>query len=261
MTGKNTVDRLRSSGQLLRAIVHRHAAKLAGVGVGSWLLGTLFLQNLLAGLILAMVVLAGCLVLLYEIPIFREKERMQRVEAELPLLLLEMAVQLQAHRSFEKILHRFSEMEPGFAQAEFRRVWYEIHWKGASVPMALQHLSERVYSPEAKRAVIQLVYAYDQGNAKRNRGGTIKRIARELLAKQRIQTKEFASKLALVSMVFIAVSAIMPALFQSYITIGSSFLAVDFSPQQVLLITALGFPLLDAVILLAVRLQTPVFLR
>ncbi|MDO8624929.1 MAG: type II secretion system F family protein, partial [Candidatus Diapherotrites archaeon] len=58
-----------------------------------------------------------------------------------------------------------------------------------------------------------------------------------------------------------AVSAIVPALFESFILVGSLFLDLDFSAIQVLAIMAVGFPLLDLGVLMYIRSQMPVFLR
>jgi hypothetical protein len=60
---------------------------------------------------------------------------------------------------------------------------------------------------------------------------------------------------------FIAVSAIVPALFQSFVIVGSMVLELDFTPLQVLLVTAVFFPLVDIAVLLYIRGKTPVFLR
>jgi hypothetical protein len=53
----------------------------------------------------------------------------------------------------------------------------------------------------------------------------------------------------------------VPALFQSFVIIGSMFLEMRFTALQVLLIVALGFPMIDLAILLFIKQKTPMFLR
>jgi len=63
------------------------------------------------------------------------------------------------------------------------------------------------------------------------------------------------------ALVFIAISAIMPAMFQSFILIGSYFMKISFSPIQVFMITIILFPIMDISILYMIHSKTPIFLR
>ncbi len=240
--------------------IEKIGPKAAGVFFISWFLAALlsgdFLLSLLCGIIGG---IAGT-VFFWRLPALQEKRRLEKAEAELPFVLLGISVELRLQRPFEKILEKAGHSDFRFAGQEFQKTANEILVRGASVSEALLHLSERLSSSEAKRAVIQLVHSYEQGT-KKNRGLEVKRIANELLARQRIEAKAFSGKLALFSLVFIAVSAIAPALFQSFVLVGSTFLSLDWTPGQVLLITAIGFPLLDLLVLLLIRFKTPVFLR
>ena len=73
--------------------------------------------------------------------------------------------------------------------------------------------------------------------------------------------KEFSQKLVLFSLMFIVVSAVFPALFQSFVIVGSSFMQLDFLPVHVLLVIGVLFPLIDIAALFFIRSQTPHFLR
>lgn len=237
-----------------------HAPKKTIIAfLGIWFMATLLIQDLLVSLLVGLG--GGVLAFFLEKkwPAFQKKQKIEKVEAELPFVLLEMSIELTVQRPFEKILERVSQSAFKNAKKEFQKVFQEIHDKGASVPEALRHLAERLSSTESKRAIIQLIHAYEQGTYQ-NKGANIKRIAQELLSKQRIQAKAFSSKLGLFSLIFIVVSAIVPALFQSFVLVGSSFLSMDFSPLQVLLIIAVAFPLLDLGVLWYIKYKTPIFL-
>jgi len=63
------------------------------------------------------------------------------------------------------------------------------------------------------------------------------------------------------SLVFIAVSAIVPAMFQSFILIGSYFMALSFTAEQVFIIIVVLFPIIDVGILMMINNKTPEFLK
>ena len=60
---------------------------------------------------------------------------------------------------------------------------------------------------------------------------------------------------------FIAVSAIVPALFQSFLIVGSTFMQMDFTPVQAIVITTMLLPAIDIGVLLYIRSITPEFLK
>lgn len=226
----------------------------------AWFVTAVFLQDLTGSLVVGLVAGTIGFVFSYQWPLAKKRLALQKAGAELPFVLLSMSIELNLSRPFEKVLEKASLSGFLFAAAEFKQVVFEINQKGASVSTALGHLANRFSDLDSKRAIIQLIHAYEHGN-KKHRGGALKRIAVELLAKQRIAAKAFSSKLAVFSLVFIAVSAIVPALFSSFVVIGSGFLDFSFAPEHILFISAIGFPLLDIAILALIRHQTPVFLR
>jgi hypothetical protein len=110
-----------------------------------------------------------------------------------------------------------------------------------------------------KRALSQIVFVYE--HAGKNKASAIRNLAREQLSVQRTQSKEFSSKLVVYSLLFIAVSVILPSLFQAVILIGSSFMEISFTPLQVVLIVTIVFPIVDVFALFFVKNKTPEFLK
>ncbi len=161
---------------------------------------------------------------------------------------------------FEKCLENAVKEKYGAVSKELEKVLAETRGGGASMQEALFHMGERIDSLMVKRAVAQLVNVYEQGE-EASAGQPVKAIAGEMLSRQKALAKEFSGKLVVFSLLFIAVSAIIPAIFQSFTIVGSMFLKLSFSAAQILLIVAVGFPLLDVGILLYIRGKTPVFLR
>ena len=105
-----------------------------------------------------------------------------------------------------------------------------------------------------------VVSAFEQGSRKHS-GENLKKLGQEMLARQRIESKEFNSKLALYSLMFVSLSAVMPALFQAFVIVGSSFLELDFSALQIIAIATVLFPALNLAVLFFARNSMPEFLK
>ncbi len=240
--------------------IERAAKQAALVAVAAWFLIALVLDEIIKSFFFGTIIGLCFFAAKLYYPLLQKKNFAALVERDLPFALLAMSVELNLNVPFEKAMKNIAGENYGAASREFEATCNEISLRGASVQDALLHFSERVDSLQVKRCVSQLVSICDQGGRK-NRGLPIKKLAKEMLAKQRAESKEFSGKLVVFSLLFIAVSAIVPALFQSFVTVGSMFLEVKFSALQVLVITTIGFPLLDLAILLYIKNKTPVFLR
>lgn len=228
------------------------------LGVIFWLVSGLILEEIFFSFFLG----AIFFLLVFAFLLLAEKEKAKKkarqAEAELPLALISIAAELNMNISFEKCLANSSLSGSRLSQ-EFKRVLREHREKGASLKEALLGFSERSNSLNVKRCVLQLVSALELGRPKK-RGQAVKRIALEMLARQKAELKEYNGKLVVFSLVFVVVSAIVPAMFQSFVVVGSMVLSLSFSPEQVFYTIALVFPLVDLAVLLFTRSKSPVFL-
>jgi len=226
----------------------------------AWITAVLLTQEIMLSAILAFTIFILGIALGYYFPLHKKNLIAGEIEKELPFALMSMAVELNMNLPFEKALKNASKRNYGILSKELERAAREISLKGASIQEALLHLSERIDSRNLKRSIAHLVSVNEQGS-RNERGEPIKRIAKELLSKQRAEAKEFSGKLIILSLLFIAVSAIIPAMFQAFVSIGSMFLAIEFTPIQIIIISAVVFPAIDLAILYLVKFKTPVFLR
>jgi len=242
-----------------KALLYSALKKSALFSVFCWLVAGLVLENLVVSLVVGLLCFFPAFALLLYYPKAKRKEYAGLVETELPFLLMNMAIELNLGISFTKALEHAGQGK-GRCAKEFRKVVREIRQQGAGIQEALRHFSERIESSLVKRAVVQLAACFEQGNSE-GCGNPIKRIAREMLTRQAIESKMFSGKLVVFSLLFIAVSAIVPALFQSFSIVGSVVLQMRFTAIQLFLIIALGFPLLDLGVLFYIRAKTPIFLR
>ena len=236
----------------------QNALKASLFSLFAWLAFGLFLEEIVASFLLAALTGISALGISLYLPAIKKKRHAAIVESQLPFALMNIAVEMQLGIRFEEILKHASQHK-GELGKEFGKILREVKEQGASVQQALMHFSERIDSLEVKRAIALFVSVYEQGQKASSE--SIKMLARELLAKQRAVAKEFSGKLVVYSLLFVAISAIVPALFQSFAIVGSMVLHFTLTAQQIFLIIVIGFPAIDLVALYYIQSKTPVFLR
>ena len=196
-------------------------------------------------------ILAGLL----NYPRFAKKRRAQLIERDLPLALRSAAVDLQFNTPFETVLRSLSSGY-GEASVEFKRVSSDIE-RGRSVADALRAFAERVDGIPAKRVAMQLVFCYEHGfNAE-----GLRKLADELIERQKLASKEFAAKQSFFGLLFVSASTIVPALFSSFVIVGSSFLSLTFTEADLFAAFVIAFPLVDFALLYYLSLVKPKVLQ
>jgi len=215
-----------------------------------------FTKNILLSFGIGSAACCVIFVLLLQAPLAKKRAYAKRVEMDLPFFLMRLATELRIGKSISKAI-KDSCKEEGFASKEFEIILSDMN-KGASFSDALEGLNQRIGSLAIRRVASNLSNLSAHGT-KDTLG--IKKIAEDLLARQRIESKEFSGKMVVYSLVFIAVSAIVPAMFQSFTLIGSYFMSLSFSAQQALIISTVVFPAIDLAILALINSKTPLFLR
>ncbi|MAG21846.1 MAG: hypothetical protein CL943_00885 [Candidatus Diapherotrites archaeon] len=223
-----------------------------------WLAAGLFLEDLLFSLLVGMVGGLFVLGIMEYAPIAKRKRYAALVESQLPLALMNIAVEINLGLKFNEILGHVAEQNNEIG-SEFRKVLREIKQQEASVQESLMHFGERIESLEVKRAIALFVSIYEQGH--RAGGESLKMLSKEMLAKQRSQSKEFSGKLVVYSLLFVAISAVVPALFQSFVIVGSMILELTLTASQIFIIIVVVFPIVDLAALYYIRLKTPIFLQ
>jgi flagellar protein FlaJ len=169
---------------------------------------------------------------------------------------MRLASEIKLGKSFQKAILDCCNEENEIS-SEFRTVVFDMN-KGLSFQEALQNMNKRIDSINVKRTCSNLSNLQIQGN--KDVSG-LKKLAQELLVKQRIESKEFSGKMVIYALVFVAISAIVPAMFESFTLIGSYFMKLSFNAQQIFLISVLLFPALDLVVLVTIDQKTPLFLK
>lgn len=188
------------------------------------------------------------------------KKRGEEIERDLPFALMHLYTRLALGEKLETALEKTAESIHSALGTEFKKIAREINKKGASVEEAFLHSIERNPFIQFRRASSQIVSLNEQGFTKQELA-SLKSLHKELLTEQRTKIKDFAGKMVVYSLLFVAFSTVLPALFLALILIGSMFLELSVSPTNAFLIVILFFPVVDLIILFYIREKTPLFAR
>jgi Flp pilus assembly protein TadB len=182
------------------------------------------------------------------LPSLELKARTADFEARLPLFLRTLGMLLGMRMPFERALAMAAQDEP-----EFGPVLDDIS-RGATVQKALGRLAVSHDSFAIKRALSQLLTAYEVGGS----GQDIGRIGDEMLSAQRHSLREYASKSAIFGLVFIVSAAVLPTFFLVYAVLGDFTLGARPLDRLGMAIAMLAlFPLISFLVLLVARSVLP----
>jgi len=235
-------------------------AQILAVYCAFWFCIQALFNDVILATVLPALACAGFFLLKKNLPHIREKARARRLERELPFALLSMSSEIGFNNDFLKVLENASRQDYGLFSKGLKEALARQRISGASVQETLCAFGKEFKSTQLKRAVSQLVAAFETGNRKAA-SENLKKLAQELLARQRIECKEYSARLSVMSLMFISASAVMPALFNAFVIVGGAFLEIEFSPMQVLLIGALAFPAIDIAILVFMLQSAPESLK
>lgn len=217
----------------------------------SWL----YIRNILLCFAIMFFVFAIIFLLAINIPILKHKKYTRLVENSLAIFLTSLISELKSGNDLLNAIKKCS-IEENSAAKEYRLVISLVE-NGLSFKDALNEINQKFNSLNIKRTNSNLYNIYQHGNDVLG----LKKFSDELLLRQRIESKEFGGKLVIYALVFIALSAIVPAMFASFILIGSYFMQIQFSATQIFFILVIVFPSIDLFVLLSINSKIPLFLR
>jgi len=158
--------------------------------------------------------------------------------------------------SFEKMLTRAAEQTPFPLRKHVKKMLHRVGEKGMSMDESLELFSKEYDTSMGTRTISLLRHAYKNGCTRSTRDA-FTQLGEDAREHARVQWKTYANKLVVYSLLFIGVSALVPALFLAFVTIGSRFLELSLTQTDILFTTFLIFPLLDLGVLVGVHLQKP----
>lgn len=220
----------------------------------AFLLSIIFLPELLYTVAAFLLLFVLCFLFLLMLPKLSFDKKKSAVESELPLLLRTLGMLLELKIPFHSALEALSKED--FALAPDLRAAVKEIKRGATVESALVEIARQYDSLEIKRSIAQVLSAYESGGG----AESIRKISDDLFSLQQHRMKEYASKQALFSLVFIAVSTILPAVFLIFSVLGKTVFHTEVDPLAFTLTFLVGFPLVGGAVLLLSSMMSPAHL-
>jgi pilus assembly protein TadC len=220
-----------------------------------FLFAQIYTKNLTNSFLITILFFIIIFLFFLQFPILKQKKLTRKIESELPFFLTSLITELRVGRNLFEAIKKCSK-ESKFAGKEYEKLVEKVK-RGQSFQEAIQKMNSEFSSLAIKRVNSNLNNIYQNGNDL----FSLKKFADELLLRQRIESKEFGGKMVVFALVFVAVSAIVPAMFISFILIGSYFMELQFTAIQIFIIIVFVFPLIDLMVLMMINSKTPVFLR
>ncbi|MEK6981899.1 MAG: type II secretion system F family protein [Candidatus Micrarchaeota archaeon] len=199
-------------------------------------------------LILFFCMMAG---LFLNIPNLQIKKITTKLENELPLSIRTFALFLQIKMPFYNALKEIGTEEGEFSR-QIRIVLKEAE-QGVSLKKALLNFSSRFNSPYVKRAISQIIIAYEFGST----GIELERISADMLFVQQHKVKEYANKSAIFGLVFVIVTCVFPTFFLIYSFTSSIFGTMTLDNTALAIVMLLIFPTIASAILILSKASSP----
>lgn len=185
---------------------------------------------------------------------YLEFRKAKALESQLAIFLLSLRAKLLAGLTLESSLERLKSELSGQIKDEIADIIAETE-KGKDISDAFMDAASRTRSLQFKRVLSHLNEIAKSGYSKKS--DTLKLLCNELAAAQKARMREYSSKLAVLSLLFIASAVIVPALWLAFVVMGSAFFALDISSMQIFASITVVFPAMSSAVLLYMKEGSP----
>jgi hypothetical protein len=182
-------------------------------------------------------------------PKMRVKQIETEIESELPGFLRGLGMIVELGIPFRRALASAAD---GQIRKEIEEIIGQTE-RGMNFQNALSRFGNRYRSLEIKRAVSQLALCYESGS----KGTEIRKIGDDMLALQKHKLKEFSAKSALIGLLFIMSSVVMPTFFLVYASAGSFAFGSEVTETELALVMLIVFPMMSIFVLILSKGMMP----
>ncbi|MEK6902991.1 MAG: hypothetical protein AABX02_05395, partial [archaeon] len=191
---------------------------------------------------------------------WRKKRAGERMESECEPFLSFLSVELAMQSHFDRGFHAALTHATGTWREELEHVWRAYVEKGQSLEKGLALIGTKWGRRGISRVTGMLIHLSTAGVSEAGIAG-IQQLSKDMRHQHGIALKEYGNKLAVFSLMFIAVSALIPAFLLGFLTVGSRFLELDVDATQIYILACVIFPALDILVLSWGWIQTPAWMH
>lgn len=175
----------------------------------------------------------------------------RQINRELPFFLNNLANDIEKNIPLKKALE--NRVDESYLGRKIKQVIYKVDSLGYSLSTSL--ISFETENKDLKRVFYQIEDILSTGS--KNKPDSLRALSKNIIDKQNYKIKNYSTKLSLLSLVYVVVSAIVPALFLMFILVGSNFLEISFTPLTIVFIIVILFPVIDMFIFLIMKSNLP----
>jgi len=186
--------------------------------------------------------------LLFFITRIKEQDNKTRILRELPFFLNNLASDIDKNIPLRLALENRAKDNSLIGQ-RLSKALFLVTKKGYNLENALEECVKD--NKELQRVIYQINDILSSGT--KNKAETFRILSNNFVEQQSLAIKNYSTKLNFLSLVFVVVSAVVPALFLMFFLVGSNFFEISITPINIILITVVGFPVIDMFILLFMR--------
>lgn len=194
----------------------------------------------------------GFLVLYFSTIYFIKKIKAQDTETkilrELPFFLNNLASDIEKNMPLKLALENRAKQDSEIGK-KIRKAMDLVVKKGYNLESALEESTKD--NKELQKVIYQINDILTSGTT--NKAETFRILSNNFSEQQSIAIKNYSTKLNFISLIFVVVSAIVPALFLMFFLVGSNFFDISISNIGVIMITVVIFPIVDMFILMFMR--------
>jgi len=213
--------------------------------------------NIVDAIIAGLVSGAIVILLFYYYPYSLRLYYQGRIEKELPYFLLDLDIKLSVGQDFISSLKStakdYSELGEIVSSCVLQ---YE---RGVPFHKSFLQASSFFELSDLSRALIQIQNIYLSGY--NTKSGVLLRLAEELLTNQKTKIKLYNSKLVMISLLFIGITALLPSLFLVFVSVGGAVLDLGITGKELLYIFIILFPLIDILMIVVVYNLMPEYVK
>jgi hypothetical protein len=180
----------------------------------------------------------------------KEQNYKSKIIREIPLFLEKLSNDLEKNISLKIALK--NRIDNSLIADKIRKALIKVEKKGYSLEESLLSVADDY---KLKQVFIHISDTVNTGS--KDKVFSLRTLADSISQEQNYKLKNYATKLNLTTLVFVVVSAIVPALFLMFLLVGSNFLEISFSALSIIIIVCIVFPIIDMFLLLIMKSNMP----
>ena len=215
------------------------------------LLLAIYLKNLIVIEILTIIII---ILLLYKsYPQLKEKQKQEEITKELPYVLRQISIELQAGTGLFDAINSIADGDYGIVSDEFKITIEEIHY-GINYNQAFDNLIERNNNKILKKTINQIKRTLNTGG---NLSKTLNSLAKENTENMKMKYKEYSEKLNSFMLLYMFIAVLIPVILFIMIIAATTVIGPIIDGKLLLILYLFFFPLVVLFMIFIIKKMEP----